>query len=270
MSNTLAELQPLGKHQSAEIHSVGLEIGPDFFLWYSFADFDALTPLGVNHLALIAPARPTLPEGAQPAFGIVHTPYCTLVPKALFREEEATHWLHIATAAPENAAVEWVHLYRCDAVMVYSPNPAAQQLAATLFPGLQLHPAAGVLAEATALMHLRHATPAMYLLGKDSLYYAAVWGRDGLLLLHASEYKYREDLRHYLLHCRRTLSLPEQMPVYLLGDAALDAELLTLLRLVIPQVQQGLSANETTVHPNATADELARHFTAYMAPLCGL
>ncbi len=232
-----------------DTQSVGLVFEPDSFICYLFAGLDGESPIGLKHLDSSTAQTSEILKSTEPVFGIIFTKEYTLLPPAVFSESEMDSYLQFATPVADSSQVAFERLFRSETVLLYRDDAQAQSIAAQIHPGLQLRHAAGVLIETLHEIQAEVGHDSIYLHQAGEFYTTIVYRNKQLLLVSSNIYKYIDDVRYYVLYCRKILGLNTNTPLHLLGEAAASATCRQAFENVISEVIAGLPPNKSIVYP---------------------
>ncbi len=252
-----------------KIQSVGLIFEPDFITIYAYGDRQGHDPIGFSTLSIeTSPNEYAHPILHEPLYALAYTPNWTLVPRSIFREEDAWEHLRFNTAATDKERVAFDSLPSLDAVLIHQTRPDAEEHLAILSPGLQMRHLTSVALE---LMFRSVDTKGDYpfiwvhLLGGQAL---VVVGKDrNPILTNSIEARFVEDLEYFVLFAAKQLKLDTRTPVHISGYSKhadrLKSALNRYFDTVTPPPTPTAAKSETPEQSLAT-----RHFMGLYAPIC--
>ncbi len=258
-----------GHHTEKNTQSVGLVFEPDSFICYLFGSPNGDLPIGYMQFDTQSEQHAELIRSAQPAFGVFFTTEYTLLPPSVFSESELQSYLRFTSPATGDLAVAYERLFRSETVLVYRDDAHAQSYAGKLQPGLQLRHAAGVLIEAIQSIQSEIKGERIYLHQAGDFYTTIIFKDAQLLLATSSRTEFTDDVRYYLLYCRKMLKIKDGVQLCLLGQATGNDALRESLENVMPGTISGLPERKVANLPDGVdLATFSMHFVPLSAAQC--
>ncbi len=269
-NNSGDSLDPAMEKDQSNIKSIGLEFGPNFFSTYFFSDFTGDTFHSCTQkprAASLAVEKLSHTE-ITPLYGLVHTPYWTLIPDAVFDESVASRFLQFSTGAGPDIPVRFEKIVGTDSVIVYNTDEIAEKYTDVHFPGLGLRHAAGSLIELTNRIQRFSQSPAIYVHQIGILYKILVFQKGKLILANHVESAHKEDIRYFVLYTMNQLEISADVAICLLGDAAENPDLAKALGTHLSQIVKPENPFAREYSKSVNSEYEATHFIGLNAPIC--
>ncbi len=203
--------------------ALGLSFEPGFLRLLYYSDRNGQEYIGSESFPLSEAERviSELPQDRHPLFAHAYSPVLSLVPKALFQDEEAGSWLRFTSDYnPDHNSLMWSNLHEYDAVVVYSIPREYEEWCSQRFPALRIsHP----IEMQCRLMHRAGLDNAWTMIVNKTGSVALITAFEGkkLHLANAIDSEHLEDLAYYILYGTKQLPCKsDDLKILLLGDAA--------------------------------------------------
>ncbi len=259
----------LSSHSQADIQSIGLVFESNFFTAYFYGDLDAQKLVAYKVSNSIDLFNSEELKNLKPVYAISFKGEYTLVPQQVFNEGDAGKYLIFNTSADSENA-DWDRIIGLESVVVYQSDKKAEKAVDSLFPGLRLKHGMGALLEFCrrnksdgihAFLHQSH-----------NIFDFVIFNKSGLLFANSIDASHAEDVRYFVLYTLKTLELPTNISVNLLGAAAKNDKVINLLKPYLPKLATTLQNLNVTSKINfqsiSTPQFTATNWAGIYASLC--
>jgi len=257
-------MQLFGNSNKENIHSVGLVFEPNFFRLYYYADRDAHNLLGTEKVNY--GAEPELKEISKlyPLYALTFNAHYTLLPNALFNEENAQDVLAFSTQS-SSPNVDWNSDPVNRAKIIFERDILAEQYLDKTLPGLQLKH--GILALILFCRNIKSTKSCAILLKNSDQYTIMIVEDSQSKYVNTIDAQHHEDVVYFLLYTLKTLNESLTLPLYLLGNFQSEEKLISALSGYLPNVNLKIpiSTNLPLSSEEATENWLGVH-----ASICAL
>lgn len=261
----------LHNNAKEDIESIGLVFEPNFFTGYFYADSQAKKLLAYKVFDSTVPLQSYAIKALRPLFALSFKGDYTLIPQVIFNEADAGKYLNFNTSAEVQEA-EWDRIIGLESVIIYQRDKESEKSIESVFPGLRLKHGVGTFLEFCRQKENLEAEA--YLHQSGNSFDLAIFHKSKLVFANTIQAGHSEDVRYFLLYTLKTLKLEPEISLNMLGAAANNDEVITLLKPYLPNIQQGAIQSSfdqnitkpTSVDPRFTSTNWAGIY----ASLCAL
>jgi hypothetical protein len=257
-------------HSHQDIQAVGLSFEPNFFVKWLYADKYGEQCAGLQRFTRNELKPDDLlwqPDQVQAIYGLVHNEAFTLMPSALFDENEARKYLALNHNISEHIAVDWDDIPEAGITLIYQDVQGVQSMVDHSYPGLKVRHGMGHIIR-LMLRASKNQSSHSYIYGCDNLYYVVVYKNNGLQLANAISAQHVDDMVYFYLYTMKQLAMPHNCPLTLLGNAPDLHKLQLQLEQYVPSVKVGFNPKLIQIDAAIEAEALATHFIGYTGQLC--
>lgn len=263
------DLTYIGNGRIENIQSVGLVFGPNFFTAYFYSDNEAIELMA--HATVTDGKKAALEairkKNYSPLFAFSFSKEWTLMPYEVFEENDGLAILNFNTKSDKEEAIV-NRLFGLEAVLISEPDSKSNKLVEQFFPGLELKHGVGAL-----LDYCRKdvgTDSQMYLHQASNRYTLVVFKNKELILANSFDGKYDEDVRYFVLFAMKQLDIKNTAKCTLLGDAAMNDKIRTLLSAYLTNV--GTPQNTMTEQKSVSlnSQQMGQQWLGLNASVCAL
>jgi len=150
-----------------------------------------------------------------PLYALFSDSSWTLIPRSVFREEDAARYLALSVSLPENSKVGYIEVPAIDATLIYRRSADAESIANKIHSALSVKPLVlPILNYADRLKDSGHAD-FILVYEYSGLAYVIIYSKNTFLLANCLEVGKKEDLEYYLLYTSKKLELKDTVPIFL-------------------------------------------------------
>lgn len=238
------------------IESIGLLLEPNFFRIHCYSDIEGADFVNTISCRRDKPYDLKELQTKNHLFALSSHPHWTIVPAAIFREEDAEGYLELNTGFKKGSAFAYSILDGLESVLIFARDIEGEKLVNQIQPALETKHL-----EATLLEYVRRkvsTTKADFLQIQvlDQLAFVNIFSKGSLLLANNIQVDKAEDLMYYLFYALKKLDISPNIAAEIEGSG-----------LILPSVKKQAAkylTNLIGMEKNATGNPLAE-----IIPECG-
>jgi hypothetical protein len=236
----------LGEEQ---IETIGLLFEPNFFHIYCYSDLE-----GADFVKSISCQRGSHYDFSElksknHLFALSSQPHWTIVPTAVFREEDAKSYLELTTGFEANSPISFSSLEGLESVLIFERDAEAEKLISQIQPAIETKHLAGTLLEHGRRQVSETKSDLLQIQVLDKLAVVNIFKQGSLLLANCVEVNKSEDLIYYIFYTLKKLDISTEILTEMNGSG-------TIYPFVKEQAAKYL-ANMTDSDKNSGNDQLA-------------
>jgi len=191
-----------------KIETIGLLFEPNFFRIHSYSDLD-----GTDFVKTVSCQRNKLYDFSElqsknHLFATITHPHWTLVPTAIFREEDAKTYLELNTGYAGSSPLSYSALDGLESVLIYERDEEAEKLVSQIQPALETKHLAATLLEYGRRQVSEKRDDLLHVHVLDQLAIINIFHQGSLLLANSIEVDKAEDLIYYIFYTLKKLEIP--------------------------------------------------------------
>ncbi|HKL39098.1 MAG TPA: DUF3822 family protein [Cryomorphaceae bacterium] len=199
------------------IESIGLVLEPNFFSIHCYSDLE-----GANFVKTISCRRDRHHDFSElqsknHLFALHSHPHWTIVPAAIFREEDMVRYLELNTGFIGGGSPTYSSLDGLESVLIYASDEEAEKLVSQIQPALEIKHLESTLLEYGRRKVSEKKEDLLLIQVFDDLAMVNIFKEGSLLLANSIEVAKAEDLIYYVFYTLKKLKLPTGIPTELDG-----------------------------------------------------
>jgi len=203
------------------IESIGLVFEPNFFRVYGYSDENGEHFKTSKAFKYNEPHDFTVLRSKNHLFALSSLPQWTIVPAAIFREEDAQEYLKLNTDLSPGDEVAFTRLDGLEAVLIRRKDKESEQLLSQIQPAMEGNHLASVLLESTRRKAGLREDNLMQVVILDGVATIIIFKDGKLLLANSVVAEKAEDLLYYIFYTLKKLNIPAEIPAEILGFGTL-------------------------------------------------
>lgn len=194
--------------------SIGLIFEPNFFTAHFYEDEG-----GKNFLVSRKHSEKTsqtfeIKAEVNPLYALFSSMKWTLVPRAVFRAEDAERYLTINTGFEGSGEANYVEIPRIESTLVYEKDERAGKITEDLHPSLAIRPVIVALINYASVLAEGDFPDSLHLHVRDKIAYIIIMQNRKLLLANSIEIKKSIDLDYFTFYVMKKLGIPPEVPFF--------------------------------------------------------
>ncbi|HKK40458.1 MAG TPA: DUF3822 family protein, partial [Cryomorphaceae bacterium] len=151
-------------------------------------------------------------------FAAITHPHWTLVPAAIFREEDAIRYLKLNTGFSEDSPLSYSSLDGLECVLIYEQDNRAQKVLNQIQPALEIKHLASTILEYGRRRVSERQTDFLHVQLLDQSAIVSIFKKGSLLLANSIETEKPEDLIYYIFYTLKKLNISTEIPTEMGGS----------------------------------------------------
>lgn len=200
-------------------------------------------------------------------FGLCESQDFTLIPAALFREEDAAAYLRFNTAWSGTGDPAWSPIPESEMVAVYASLDYVETYIQPIWPGTTLRHAAGHIIALMARSRFKSRSQFSIVYGAAPNYLIFIFQSGSLVLANSIEAHDQNDLLYFLFFAFKQFEMINKMDMLMLGECADDK---ALEQRLVPYVNviQHCHASDFGLKETGESDFMGKLIMGYSGVAC--
>jgi hypothetical protein len=205
-----------------DANALGLVFEPDSYRIHFYQENEAIEFTGSSLLEFDHGEPSAERKGMNPLYALANNPHWTLVPKAVFREEDAKRYLRLNTGYNPDNECGFTEISRVEAVMIFEKTKGAEAVAKQIHPALSVKPLARALLNYADRISDEWATDFLLIYSTRKISTVIGYRRKKLLIANSLQTDHIEDLEYYLFYLLKKLDLPLSLSVFMAHEDRIE------------------------------------------------